>query len=118
VVKAAAEGLAEGDVEQTVNVDSRDELGQMAAAFSRTVEYLKDIAGAAGRVAEGDLTVEVTPKSERDALGNAFAAMTASLRQLVGRVTTTAEALSASSQQMASTSEEAGRAVGEIANAV
>ena len=44
--------------------------------------------------------------------------MVANLRDLVGKVSTTATALSASSVQMATTSQEAGRAVGEIASAV
>jgi methyl-accepting chemotaxis protein len=40
------------------------------------------------------------------------------LGELVGNVSTSAQSLSAASQQMATTSEEAGRAVGEIASAV
>ncbi|HST39374.1 MAG TPA: methyl-accepting chemotaxis protein, partial [Conexibacter sp.] len=39
---------------------------------------------AARRIAAGDLAVEVTPKSEADALGNAFAEMSAQLRSALG----------------------------------
>ncbi len=117
-VLVAAEGIAEGDVDQHVDVKSTDEIGTMAAAFGRMTAYLQEIADNAKRVASGDLTVEITPKSERDSLGTSFAAMTSGLRETVGEVQKTAETLSSSSQQMASTSEEAGRAVGEIANAV
>jgi methyl-accepting chemotaxis protein len=111
----AAEGIAEGDVEQTVEVRSNDEIGDTAAAFGRMVDYLKQLAGAADSVAAGDLTVAIEPKSERDALGRSFAAMTESLREVVGRVDRTAAGIGSSSREMASTSEEAGRAVGEIA---
>ena len=62
-VLVAAEGIAEGDVDQHVDVKSRDEIGQMAAAFGRMVEYLRESAGIAARVADGDLTVEVKPRS-------------------------------------------------------
>ena len=117
-VLRAAEGISEGDLDQTVDVRSRDEIGAMATAFGRMIEYLRGLAGSAERVAAGDLTVDVRPQSSRDALGTAFAQMTTSLRETVGQVQATASAVSASSQQMASTSEEAGRAVGEIANAV
>jgi methyl-accepting chemotaxis protein len=117
-VLVAAEGIAEGDLDQHVDVTSRDEIGQMAAAFGRMVAYLHDSAGVAARVADGDLTVEVTPRSPRDVLGNAFARMIAQLRDLAGKLSGSAQSLSAASQQMASTSEEAGRAVGEIASAV
>jgi methyl-accepting chemotaxis protein len=117
-VLVAAEGIAEGDLDQHVDVKSRDEIGQMGAAFGRMVSYLHESAGVAARVADGDLTVEVTPRSPGDVLGNAFARMVAQLRDLAGKLSGSAQSLSAASQQMASTSEEAGRAVGEIATAV
>jgi methyl-accepting chemotaxis protein len=117
-VLAAAEGISEGDLDQDVDVRSRDEIGAMAAAFTRMIEYLRGLSQSAQRVAAGDLTVDAQPTSPRDALGTAFAAMTVSLRETVGQVQTTASAVSAASQQMASSSEETGRAVGEIAGAV
>jgi methyl-accepting chemotaxis protein len=117
-VLAAAEGIAEGDIDQNVDVRSRDEVGAMAAAFTRMIEYLKGIGGAADRVAAGDLTVQVQPKSERDLLGNAFSKMTTNLRELVGSVSAATSQVGSASTQMASTSEEAGKAVGEIARAV
>ena len=114
----AAEGIAEGDVDQSVDLHSSDELGETAAAFRRMIVYLRGMAGAAERIAEGDLTVAVTPASERDALGSAFAAMTTNLREIVGQVAEAATGLTASSQQVATTSQEAGRAVSEIASAI
>ena len=114
----AAEGIAEGDVDQEVRLHSRDELGETASAFRRMIAYLRDMAAAAGRIAEGDLTGDVVPASDHDALGTAFATMTVNLRELVGQMAHAADGLAASSQQVASTSEEAGRAVGEIASAV
>jgi methyl-accepting chemotaxis protein len=115
---AAAESIACGDVDQTVGARSSDEIGQLAGAFNAMIDYLRGLAGAASRMAAGDLTVEVDARSERDELGNAFATMTRNLRGLVGEVTKTSETIAAASQQMASTSSEAGRAVDEIAQAV
>jgi methyl-accepting chemotaxis protein len=117
-VLAAADGIAEGDVDQRLDVRSRDELGQMARAFERLVAYVQEMAVAAERIAGGDLAVEVHPRSDRDRLGVAFRDMRTSLHGLVGAVAGSAGRLSAASQEMASTSEEAGRAVGEIAQAV
>jgi methyl-accepting chemotaxis protein len=114
----AAEGISEGDVAQTVDIDSSDELGQTAKAFRTMIAYLELTAEAANRIASGDLTVEVVAKSERDVLGNAFATMTGNLRQIVGRLGVASTTMTTSSQQMASVSEETGRAVGEIASAV
>jgi methyl-accepting chemotaxis protein len=117
-VTAAAERLSEGDVEVSVDVHSRDEVGQLARAFDRTAEYLRDKAGAAERIAAGDLTVGVEPSSERDLLGHAFGKLVTDLRGIVGRVSSSARGVSGASKQMAQTSEEAGRATGEVARTV
>jgi methyl-accepting chemotaxis protein len=114
----AADGIADGDVDQHVDASSKDELGATAAAFERMIDYLNGMAGAAERIAEGDLLVEVQPRSERDALGKAFGLMVAHLRDMVGQVAEAAGTVGAASQQMSSTSEETGRATGEIANAI
>jgi methyl-accepting chemotaxis protein len=113
-----ADAIAEGDLDQDLGVRSRDEIGALAQAFERMVAYLRDAADAAGRIARGDLTVQPTPRSERDVFGNAFATMAGQLRTLVGRLSGSATRLGAASQQMAQTSEEAGRAVEEIATAM
>jgi methyl-accepting chemotaxis protein len=114
----AAERVAEGDVEVEVVATGDDEVARMAGAFGRTVAYLGERAEAAHCVAAGDLTVEVEPRSERDLLATAFAKLVDDLRSVLGRVSTTASGVAASSQQMAATSDEAGRAVGEIAGAI
>jgi methyl-accepting chemotaxis protein len=115
---SAADGIADGDVEQHVDATAMDELGQTSAAFGRMIEYLKAMVGAASRIAEGDLTVEVEPRSARDALGASFSAMIAKLRGMIGEMSTAADSVSSASQQMAATSEQSGRATGEIATAI
>jgi methyl-accepting chemotaxis protein len=114
----AAAGLAEGDVDQDIRATSTDEVGDVAAALGRTVDYLKATAAAAKRIAAGDLTVRPQVASERDVLGTAFVAMVDNLRSTITNLSSSAQSLSAASAQMATTSEEAGRAVGEIASAV
>lgn len=115
---AAADGIANGDVDQRIDVTSTDEIGATAAAFTRMVDYLKSMVAAAGEIAQGNLSVKVTPRSEHDALGNAFSAMLGNLRELVGKVSDAAGTVGLASHQMTSTSEETGRATGEIAQAI
>ena len=89
--------------------------------FSRSlVRRVQRVRDGATRVAEGDLTVEIADSSsdEIGAVTRAFQQMVESLRTLVGQTANVAATISSASQQMASTSEEAGRAVGEIANAI
>jgi methyl-accepting chemotaxis protein len=115
---AAARGISEGDVDQDVELRSRDELGDAGEAFRAMVDYLRDGVAATDRIASGDLSVVVEPRSERDALGHALLRMTAGLREAIGEVAGSASSVSAASEQMAATAVEAGRAVGEIAEAM
>jgi methyl-accepting chemotaxis protein len=83
---AAAEQLATGDVDTHISETSHDEIGRMAQAFAGTVDYMRSMAEVAGRLAENDLSVSVTARSEKDALGSAFATMTRNLRDAIGEV--------------------------------
>ncbi|WP_084285393.1 methyl-accepting chemotaxis protein [Solirubrobacter soli] len=92
-------------------------------------------------VAEGDLTVDVSPRTpalertSNDEIGDvaeavgfirdntiasveAYNAMRAQLAETIGELSTGAGTVAAASQQMAATSDETGRAVSEIASAV
>jgi methyl-accepting chemotaxis protein len=114
----AARGIAEGDIEQDLTTSSRDEIGDAVAAFGDMVDYLRDSATAADRIAAGDLTVDIEPRSERDSLGLALRGVTTSLRSAIGDVAGSASSVTEASEQMAGTADEAGRAVGEIATAM
>lgn len=84
-VATAAEGLARGELNQRIELDSQDELGQMAAAFREMIAYQQGMARVANAIARGDLSQDVMPKSEHDVLGNAFRQMSGNLRVLVGQ---------------------------------
>ncbi|WP_028065190.1 methyl-accepting chemotaxis protein [Solirubrobacter soli] len=114
----AARGIAAGDLDQNVDVAAAGELGATAAAFGDMVTYLREVEQAAGRIADGDLTTDIEPKSERDALGHALHRMTNSLRDMIGEVVATATTVSTSSDAVTRTSNESGRAVAEIAGAM
>ncbi len=115
---AGARGIATGDLDQRIDVRVGGELGDTAAAFEDMVGYLRAIERAGGRIADGDLTADVVPTSERDALGHAFQRMTLNLRRMIGDVVATAETVRESSASVARTSDEAGGAVSEVAHAM
>jgi methyl-accepting chemotaxis protein len=114
---AAADSIADGDVDVDVHVTSNDEIGRMAAAFKRMVEYIKGNATIADAIARGDLQHDVEPRSEKDVLGHSFKTMVENLRHMIGEVTAAAEELTDSSTKMATSSSEVGRAVEEISRA-
>ena len=113
-----AEGIAAGELEQRIRVNSKDEMGEMANSLTRMIAYLQGMAGVAQKLAVGDLTQNVTPISEKDVLGNAFKGMVDSLRSLVGEVTENASSLGAASGQLASAANQAGEATSQIATTI
>ena len=92
-VSAVGRGLQRisvGDLGAQVNIKSSDEIGDMARSYREMQEYLEEMSGAAGSLAEGDLNVVVAAKSDQDALGNAFVQMVSGLKARA----TVAEAIS------------------------
>jgi len=116
-LKVAAQGIALGDVQQEIDITSKDEIGDTAEAFRDMIAYLTTTAGAAERIAAGDLTVKVEPKSDRDALGNVLVRMVRTLNTTLTETRTAAVALGEAKDQLALVAEEAARATQEVARA-
>ena len=109
-VVIASTALAEGDSSAHVEVRSRDELGRMAEAFNRISVYNSEMADAATTIADGDLTVEVVPKSEKDELGIAFSTMVSSLGSVVSSVREAAMSVASSSVELEDSTKQVGDA--------
>ncbi|MBV9894195.1 MAG: nitrate- and nitrite sensing domain-containing protein [Chloroflexi bacterium] len=112
----AAAGIAEGDFDQRVDEQGRrDELGELADAFTRMIAALRETASVASAVAEGDLTRDVQPRSERDVLGHALRDMLANLRELVGEVQHVADDVADAAGQLGLGANQAGAAIQQVA---
>lgn len=109
-----AEGISRGELNQVIAFKGNDELGEMAVAFKRMIDYLQAMADTAGSIATGDLTKDLVPESDRDVLGNAFVQMVDHLRHLVGQVTDSADQVGAASEQLFATADLAGQAASQI----
>ena len=111
----AAKGIAEGDLDQHLAVQSKDELGMLSSAFGQMVAYLQMIAAASEKISNGDLTVQITAQSGKDVLGNSFLKMVDNLRNLVSELIENAQKLDAASNQLADSAGQAGQATQQIA---
>ena len=96
----------------------RDELGQMGRNLGATQKYLAAMSELAKRIADGDLSMEVVPLSERDELGNAFARMISGLSKLVNEVAEGAQQLNFASSNLSKTAGQAGQATAQIASTI
>jgi methyl-accepting chemotaxis protein len=106
VLTSAAKALAAGETEIKVDVKSTDELGILATAFRGIIEYQQTTASQARRIAEGDLTVDAKPRSDKDELGKAFQTMVMSLSSMIRELGENVRGLVSASTQIASSSEQ------------
>ncbi len=107
-----------GDLDQNIDIHRTDEIGALATTFNNMVAYLKEMAGVSMAVAEGDLTVEVVPRSKRDTLGNAFLRMSHGLQDLVRTTRDSAGQVSAGSSQVAGAADESAKVSVQASSAI
>jgi methyl-accepting chemotaxis protein len=90
---ATATALAAGDVGQTIEHHSADEIGTFATAFRGSIAYLNRAAGAARSLSHGDLDAALEVQGKKDVLSQAFQELQHTVRGLVsetGRLTASA----------------------------
>jgi methyl-accepting chemotaxis protein len=121
----AANNMAKGDLNRKMSEQKKeqlrqmkDEIGDISRAFAGIRLYMTAMAEDAQRIADGDLTIDIRPKSETDELGIAFSQMLLKMRQMVGQIAESASALSMASDQLASAASQAGQATSQIAKTV
>ena len=97
-ITAAARQIARGDVSGKLDLSfSRDELGEMAGAFSDMHVRLRLLQESAVRVADGDLSCSIDGDGE---LFVAFRNMVGNLRQLAGRLSSSSSAVASAAASM------------------
>jgi methyl-accepting chemotaxis protein len=107
-----------GDLDQNIDIHRTDELGALATTFNNMVAYLREMASVSMAVAEGDLSVEVVPRSKRDTLGNAFLQMSHGLQSLVRTTRDSASQVSAGSNQVAGAADESAKVSVQASSAI
>jgi len=81
---AVSEKLALGNTNINITAASNDEVGVLSDAFVKIVDNIKQQSENARRISEGDLSIEVIPKSEDDILSQSMNNVVKELRNLVG----------------------------------
>jgi methyl-accepting chemotaxis protein len=107
-----------GDLNQNIDLERKDEIGALAKTFNSMVTYLKEMSAVSAAVAEGDLAVEIAPRSERDTLAHAFSRMAQGLQDLVRRVRESASQVAAGSNEVAGASDDSAKVSVQAASAI
>ncbi len=114
----AAEALAAGNVDIKLEKHANDEFGMLIDDVQQVVESIRDNAHVAREVAEGNLTIDVRPKSENDLLGNSLKKLVVQTHSTMSEVMDSAQIVIAGSSQVASASEALAQGSTEQASAI
>lgn len=115
---AAADALAIGDTGVSISVGYRDETGQLLSAMQAMVSSQQQVVALAEEMAGGNLTVEVTPRSEKDQLMISLRNMVSRIEEIVQEAQASAENVTSGSQALSSSSEEMSQGATEQAASV
>jgi methyl-accepting chemotaxis protein len=115
-VMGLADAVAIGDLDQRVEVTTNDEIKDLVETVNTMTDNLRATAALADQVADGDLTVQPKPLSEKDTLGLALERMVDRLRGVVSDAISAAENVSSGSQELSATSEQMSQGATEQAS--
>ncbi len=111
-----ANAVAVGDLGQKISVSSNDEVGDLVSSLNAMTANLNATAALANEIAQGNLTVEAKPLSDKDTLGLALERMVEKLRQIVSEALTAAQNVSAGSQELSASAEQLSQGATEQAS--
>ena len=111
-----ADAVAIGDLSQKIDSSSNDEIGDLIKSLNTMTVNLNQTAAVANEIAQGNLTVEAKPLSDKDTLGLALERMIEKLRQIVSEALTAAQNVSAGSQELSASAEQLSQGATEQAS--
>lgn len=80
-IRANVSKLAVGDIPEQMNLNAKDEFGEISGNINTFVENVKKVALYLDRVGDGDVNIEYEPLGENDHLGKAFLKMNENLKK-------------------------------------
>lgn len=113
-----ADRLGQGDTTVPIRTDRHDEVGELLKTLEKLRANSDHEAQVAARIADGDLTVEITPLSEKDVLGKALSTMVERLRTQIREMIEGINVLASATAELSSTMVQIAAGARETASAV
>ena len=98
--------MENGRLSDRMNLQQNDEVGQMAASMDRFAESLqKDVVGSLKRLAQGDLSFEVTPHGDDDELRGTLNQLSHDLNDIMSQIQVAGDEIASAAGQVADSSQ-------------
>ncbi len=98
--------LENGKLENRLNLNRKDEIGQMAESLDRFADSLRDdVVEPLQRLAAGDLTSEVYPHSDQDELRGSVEKLGNDLNRILGQILVAGDEIATASSEVADASQ-------------
>ncbi len=110
--------VRDGGVEVDVKKDSEDEFGEIIAAINEMAVAVKHDADLADRIAEGDMSMDVKPRTNIDVLGKSFKKLVDDNNHILGNIREASMQVTTGSSQVASASQSLAQGSTEQASAL
>lgn len=117
-LQKATEQIADGKVNITLNKRSNDEFGHLMDEYQKVIDNVRKYASIAEEVADGNLTVDVMPKSEMDVMGVSLKKLVLRNNHALSNISDSSFQVNTSASQVASASEALAQGSTEQASAI
>jgi len=113
-----ADKVAIGDLDVTVDVKSKNEIGRLASSFSNLIASTQAQASAIEKLADTDLTVEVPIRSEKDVMGRKLSKLVDGLNEIMLKISSASDQVASGAKQVADSSMGLSQGATEQASAI
>ena len=95
------EDLENGHLDTRLHMDRKDEIGQLAQTMDRLADALQhEIVASLQKLANGDLTFEITPRDEQDVVRGSLKTLGGDLNRLMGQIQVASDQIASGSTQV------------------
>ncbi len=113
------EEMEKGHLDMRLNLSRKDEIGQMAQTMDRFANSLQnEMVGSLQKLAASDLTFEILPRDNQDAIRGTLKQLGLDLNSLIAQIYTSAEQIASGSLQVADGSQSLSQGATESAASV
>ncbi|MCX6052309.1 MAG: CHASE3 domain-containing protein [Campylobacterales bacterium] len=110
--------ISQGDLDADINVNSRDELGELANSFREMITYFKHISQIAHKIGEGNLSVVIAKRSENDMLSRALENMVTNLNTIMFELKHSVLSLNSATTEILATTTQVASSASQTSSAV